>query len=353
MRIDIDDLRAVLQPEHVIAACGLDARKRGRAWRLRKCPSCGARPARDGAAIYRRKSDLRWSWTHHGHDCGGDLLDLLAGAEGIDRKRELPKLIDLAAKLAGIAPQDPDLDRRIREHIAADRARVEQEARERDCAIAAMPALWDSLERRSLVGERYLEGRGLEPLVLRTQGDVVRYSDRGEIALPMRHLETGAVVGVQYRSAGEKGFRTAEWSDADDSAMVGRVAELDRDGADVAVLVEGLADTIAARLAFPGCVVFGAAGAGAMESIAEAVAPRIAEIGGWFLLMSDDDDTGVLNTVDAVRAAMNAGLRLAPSPGDLVGRDRVHVIDLGEHHDLADAWRAGWRWCWPRHGGAV
>jgi hypothetical protein len=169
----------------------------------------------------------------------------------------------------------------------------------------------------------------------------------------MRHLETGAIVGIQYRAAAGKGFRTADWSDADESALVGRVAELDREGADVAVLVEGLADTLAARLAFPGCVVFGAAGAGAMESIAEAVAPRIAEIGGWFLMVPDDDGPGVENTADAVRAAMNAQLRLATVPRDLVGRALVHVVDIGEHHDLADAWRAGWRWCWPRHGGAA
>lgn len=334
--LSVEHVIALLGPEAVITACGIDARQRGRVYRLRTCPGCGAKPARDGAAIYRKKQ--KWKWTHHGHPCGGSLLDIVAAAEGLDFKRDFKRLLERGAQIAGITPSDPDLERRIREQIAADQARQQAEDRERTAALEAMPALWESLDRRSLVGERYLLERSLDPSELRAQGDIVRYSESGEVAVAERDLATGAVVGIQYRAPNGKGFRSADWSAPDESALAGRIAELDQRGVDVAVVVEGLADTLAARLAFPGCAVFGAAGAGHLENVAAVVAARVKEIRGWMLLVVDDDETGIENGAEAINAAHAVGLEL----------DRtLLLVDLGEHHDLADAYAAGWRWTWP------
>lgn len=328
--IAVEHVDALLDPESVIAACGIDARHRGHAWRLRTCPGCGARPARAGAAIYQR--DERWRWTHHGHDCGGSLLDLVAAAERIDRRREFTRLLERGAQIAGIVETGGDLTQRVAAQVAANRARSEQESRERVAAIEAMPALWDSLHRKSSTGEHYLLGRGLDPSEL---VDVVRYTPSGEVAVAIRNLETGVIVGIQYRAPQAKGFRSAVHSATDEGALHGRIAELDRQGVDVAVVVEGLADTLAARLAFPGCAVFGAAGAAQLETITAAVADRIHEIRGYLLLVIDDDDPGVEAGVDAIKAA------------DKLELDRdLLLVDLGEHHDLADAWAAGWRWTW-------
>lgn len=337
--IQVDDLRALLTPELVISACGLDARQRGRAWRLRTCPFCGDKPSRQGCALYRRKRDGQWRATHHGHaGCAGDLLDVLAAREGIDRRRDLPKLVEVAAKIVGIAPRDPDLERRIAERVATDRARREQEERERAAALAAMPATWEALSRRSLVGERYLQSRNLDPAELRAQGDIVRYTESGEVAVPLRSLETGATVGIQYRAPHGKDFRSEPYSAPEESALIGRLAELDRDGVDVAVVVEGLADTLAARLAFGGCAAFGAAGAAHLEHVVACVARRVAEIGGWMLLTVDNDPIGIDAAADAINAARDAGL--------VLGKD-LQLVDLGEYHDLADAYASGWRWQWP------
>ncbi len=99
-----------------------------------------------------------------------------------------------------------------------------------------------------------------------------------------------------------------------------------------------MADTLAALLAFPGCVVLGANGWHNMEAIAAAIAPRVVQARGWLLVGVHDDEPGKCGAVNAMRAAIAAGLVLDASVG---------AIDVGAHKDLADAWRAGWRWTWP------
>ena len=332
-RLSIEHVLALLTPENVIAACALDVKQRGRAWRFKTCPGCGAKMKRNHAAIYRRGRDGASVWTHHGHPCGGDMLDLIAAAHDIDRKRELPKLLELAAGIAGIMPSSPDIERRIAERIATDRARHERDLIERATAQAAMSSRWESLDRRSLVGEHYLQGRGFNPDELRAQGDIIRYAESGDVALAMRSFDDDTIVGIHYRAPIGKGFHCEPWSEPDGSALIGRLGELDRDGVDVAVVVEGLADSLAARLAFTGCAVFGAAGAAHLDTVTTAVANR-----SWMLLVVDDDDTGVENGADAIIAAQAAGLEL----------DRNFLlVDIGEQHDLADAYKAGWRWTWP------
>lgn len=60
-----------------------------------------------------------------------------------------------------------------------------------------------------------------------------------------------------------------------------------------------------------------------------------------------DDDQGVEGARAAVITAVRAGLRY----GDpMVARDTasiVGLVEVGEHHDLAEAFAAGWRWTWP------
>lgn len=336
--IAVDTVTALLTPDMVIPACGLDARQRGRAYRVRTCPFCGDKPSRQGAAFYRRKRDGAWRYTHHGHEgCAGDLLDVIAAAEHIDRRRELPKLLEVAGGIVGITANDPDLDRRVAERVAADRIEREREEQERAAALAKMPATWAALDRRSLVGERYLLSRGLDPAELR---NVVRFTPSGELALPMRSHTDGAIVGIQYRSAdAHKLFRCEPHSDADEAALCGKPSDLDPEGVDVAVVAEGLGDSLAAHLAFTGCAIYGAAGAGQLANIVEAIAPRVRECRGWLLIIPHDDEAGVSAVVEAMDAGEQAGL--------VENRD-LHLVDIGEHKDLNDAWQAGWRYQWPQ-----
>lgn len=216
-------------------------------------------------------------------------------------------------------------------------------------AIVDHVAEWRALERRSLVGERYLQGRSIDPHELREQGDIVRYRRDGNPCVALREFATGEICGYQYHlrepaPSGSKSF-ALKGSRCKGAALCGRLAELDPDGVDVAVIVEGIPDTLTARLAFPSCAVFGAPGANFLEGIASAVADRVREVGGWLLLVADNDDDGVKHGRLAKRAAQAAGL--------VLDRDLL-LVDFGEHKDLNDAWRAGWRWEWPgERGGAA
>ncbi|MCX5747106.1 MAG: hypothetical protein NT062_31940 [Proteobacteria bacterium] len=342
--ISAADVRAELRATAVLAYVDVPYRESGRELRTKFCPKCGERST---ACV--SISIATGAWVDHAHGCRGGVLDLLAGYAGITR---FPDVVELGASIAGITTTaDPDHERRIVERHRVDAERVARDAADRLAAGMRAAAVWSSLARRCNVGERYLAGRGIDPAELRGRGDVVRYRANGDPAVALRDLATGAIVGVQYRrirGVGGDKMTSETGSQVAGSALYGKVTDIDPDGVDVAVIVEGLADTLAAHLQFPGCAVFGAPGAGQIEAIATAVAPRVVAARGWILLTVDDDATGIGHVGKAIVAACRAGLRLADADAGLEGRCMVRLVELGEHHDLADAHAAGWRWSWPK-----
>jgi hypothetical protein len=311
-RLDVGEVRAALRAADVLARFGIEARRAGDQLRTHHCPTCGQR-SRDAVVIDAETG----VWTDHAHGCAGDVLALLAGYASIDIARDFRRVLELAAELAGThAP--PSFTSPAR---AARPDFTEQ---------------WTALSRWHERGAEYLAGRGLYPLELRAQ-DVVRYSAAGDPAVALRDLRTGAVVGIQERRSA--GPHTVKGGAVKDAALIGRATELGRDGVDTAVICEGLVDSLTAVLAWPACAVFGAPGAGQLRSIARVVAPAVAAIAGWLFIAIDFDEPGIANGAQAIAAAVDAGM--------VVDRD-LHVVDLGRHHDLNDAWRAGWRPTWPR-----
>jgi hypothetical protein len=353
-RLQAEDVRAALAGRvlEILDRFGADYRN-GRNISLRECPACKARPRRLAVKIHRDTG----LWIHHsgpGAACKGDALDLLAAFAGLDRSR-FPELLELAAPIAGItADTDPAERARIRaEHAARREARARRATEQRAAAEARVPALWAALAVHHPKGERYLDERGLDPAALRARGDLVRYYRDGSPAVLLRSLDDGRPINIARRLiddserkiltlsiARELGLDEPEVDGSFSTAgtLVGRVTEIDPDGVDVAVLVEGVTDSIAAALAFDTCAIVGANGWRQMPRVAAAVAPRLVEARGWLLVAVDDDEQGVEGAGAAMRAAVDAGLVL---------RKSVRAIELGEHKDLADAWRAGWRWVWP------
>jgi hypothetical protein len=338
--IDADQVRAALSPPAALDHFGVRYQRRGDELRTKHCPTCGPR-SREAVAI----NVATGMWADHAHGCRGDLFALVAGYAGVDAARDFRRVLELAASIAGLssAEVDPEMARRIEERNRVEAARRARDHAERQAAIATMPGRWAQLERRSLIGERYLAGRGLAPAELRQRGDVVRFRADGAPAVALRDLATGEIVGIQYRQlAGEPKLIAERGSQVAGSALLGKVGDVAPDGVDVAILVEGLADTLAAVLAFPGCAVLGAPGWTQLEAVAAAVAPHVLAARGALLITVDDDDQGVEGASAAARAAQAAGLNLASTGA----AGSVSFVELGTFHDLADAYAAGWRWTW-------
>ena len=344
--MDAKQIAGELRGSVVLDHYGVKFTTRGDELRTRQCGACGQR-SRDAVSI--NVATGKWCC----HRCGekGDLLRLVALFSGLDVAREFPRVVELAAQIAGIdaSAPDPEIERGRAERRKADEERRARARAEANAVRAAMSSRWAALSTTHPSGERYLAGRGLDPRELRRAGDVVRYSPSGDPAVALRDLETGAIVGMQYRRlTGEPKIIAERGSQLAGSALLGRSSDIDPEGADVAVIVEGLADTLAAVLAFPGCAVFGAPGAGQMARIAAAVAPRVRVARGWLLLLADNDETGTDNASDAIAEVVRAGLQLAHEGAGIDGASTVRLVDIGAHHDLADAYAAGWRNPWPQ-----
>lgn len=296
-RIDADAVRALLAGEHVLAAYGVEARG-SRTIQLRECPRCKRVQRRAAVKVER---GVPGKWIHHSGPggaevCKGDAFDLVAAFEGLDAKRDWPRVLERAAQITGVSPDiDPaELERIRAEHKAAREARDRRAAEERAQGEAMIPALWNALDPRHRRGERYFTGRGLGPAALRQLGDVVRYYPDGAPAVRLHDLATGAPINIIRRQidrepkilaldlAGELGADDVVGTFSTAGTLVGRIGDLDVTGGgpDVAVLVEGLTDTLAGVLAFPGCVVVGANGWYMMPRVATAIAPRLVEARG-------------------------------------------------------------------------
>jgi len=217
-------------------------------------------------------------------------------------------------------------------------------ARHLAAAIASAGASWRMYAMTSTVGEGYLARRGLDAKELRRRG-LVRFNRSGDPVVAL-WSSRGEVVNCVRRclNAGRR------WTDRDGhehevpkvlgmkghptaGTLVGRIdrgRELD---VPMAVITEGVIDTLTACLAWPSALVLGAHGAGRLALIAKVVAPLVRAHRAQLLLVPHDDAAGGKALVEAVDEATNAWLTK--------GAD-LTVIDL-PHKDLNEAWQAGWR----------
>ena len=339
-RFEVTDVRAALAVVDVFRAAGAELVGRGREVRTRVCPSCGPRSRPDAVAVNAGAG----LWRCHVCGEGGDALDALAAFRGLDVRQDFARVIEFAAELAGVAPEaDPAAGAARRVEAARKRAaELERAAASERARVAraneVAQGVWSRLDRRNDRGEAYLTGRGLAPgpLVAR---DLVRFHRDGAPAVAL-HSSRGAIRNVVHRALApspnvpkERGLAGCPTA----GTLVGTASAIGA-GVDV-VLCEGLADALAAALAWPNALVLGAHGADNYAAIAAVAAPLVAAAAGARLRLC----------VDADAAGMRAGcaaVQVAIAAGRAVGRDlvrMVEVVDLADHHDLADAYAAGWR----------
>lgn len=110
-RLDKAAVLAQLTPEAVATTYGLEGRWSGRWLRSRRCPI-----AAHGSDAFGLSREGKW----HCHGCdigGGDLLSMIAACEGLDCSTDFPAVLEIAAAIAGVAPED---DRVGRLEIAVD-----------------------------------------------------------------------------------------------------------------------------------------------------------------------------------------------------------------------------------------
>ena len=347
MKLDAASIRALLTPAMVLDYFGV--RRRGNAqWSVQFCPHCGQ--LKRGSLSVHAETGL---WKCHHCSSSGGLFDLVAGYAGIDPKADFQKALGVAATIAGVPHGVPDEEYAalLEAHRARRAEQSAAEAARRERVRARMPSIWSALTRRHVKGESYLRERGIDPSALFDR-DAVRYSAHGDPAVRLHDLATGTLTGIQYRMlSGDKKLLAHPGSQTAGASLLGRLAQLERTR--VAVIVEGLADTLTALLVWPEAAVFGAAGAEQLETVGATVAAAVAQRGGILLIVPDNDEVGVKNTARAVMAAAAAGLELVDQVWQTDER-KLQIVDLGRnladqrHHDLADAWKSSrWRWRWP------
>ena len=234
---------AALGPERAIGLLGVKPRRSGGKLRTATCAARGGDHSRQDAVV------IEPSGLWHCKVCGeGDsLFAYLARMLGSDPARA--DAVEAVAHLVGVEPtEDPEATERRRRILAeraadAERWRLAEEERHAR-AEAAAAQLWLRLPRQSLSGSAYLRGRRLDGAV----GDV-RYG-RHHICLALRAPDGSVrnVAGRRIDGAEPKvkclsGCRKVGY-------VVGDLRKLTTTSGPI-VLVEGLADFLAARLYWP------------------------------------------------------------------------------------------------------
>lgn len=325
------DLREAISVEAIVQRYGLRVRRRGSQYRLAECPRCHERSRREAIAI-----DVKSGrWIHHGHEkeaggeCSGDILSLLAACEGLDCGRDFRRVAELAAEIGGLSSSEADREElrrraaeRARQEIVAD---LEQRVANRNTADAR----WRSLPRYDVRGQAYLASRSLDPVVLIAR-DCARFSPDG-IAVAIRDAD-GVPLSIATRRYGDAHPKVLALRDHSTRGTFIDCASSIRGDTDTFV-VEGVVDSLTARLAWPDAIVLGVNGAGAIAKTVESIIGRVRIARCRLFLVPHDDEEGIRATTRAGQIALAAGLDLG---------ETLHVVALPAK-DLNAAWSSGWR----------
>jgi hypothetical protein len=105
--------------------------------------------------------------------------------------------------------------------------------------------------------------RDVDELPTRLQEQVADRIDRIDPAARRERAQSVADLALEILAldlSDELGTEDVVGTFSTSGTLAGRVADIDPDGVDIAVLVEGMTDSLAALLAFPTCAVVGANG---------------------------------------------------------------------------------------------
>lgn len=378
MTFDRESVLSQLRAEDVAVHYDIRGPWRGRWMRSKRCPTQDH--ASEAMGISR---DGKWHcWSC---DTGGDLVNLIALAEGLDVRADFPRLLEVAAGIAGVVADDdfgggapPPKPKR------PPPPEVPPIAKRLDTARARASWAWERLYRGDRVVPAYLRSRGLDPDAVLAREDLrstpvnvtreqlaaknsrdlesfVRMFQTPALAIPVRSPVDGSLVDIRLRRF-EPGIRA---DGTEQPKIVGMLGGVVREGADllgcygnphaissdVVVVVEGAFDYLTALQLWPQADVLGATDAGSYPLVARHAATVLGASGaGTVVLVAQCDD---LTTDDeAWRAKMEPNKR-TDGAGDrsvdaatknvmaILGVRGCAWVECRPYKDLNDRLRAG------------
>ena len=328
-RFDSDDIREELRRGDIVAHYGWKMSAAGRWLRARECPSCGG-GASEAFSIGAE------GYICHRCNARGDLIGLVALAEGLNVRRDFGLILERAAEIAGVEPEAVGLsaeerERRLwsraRERREAERKRSAEERARLERAARKASGIWEGLGRFHREGESYMRARGLGGLVGRE--DLIRFDRLGTLRVPL-YDKRGRIVNVPGRSLPGReprpGQKIVNVFGCPTLGTFGRLGDVPKRSGDVLIL-EGIADYLSALVLWPHRASLGAHGAARLPHVAEWAAAQILDTDRALRFVPHADAAGMDARKKAARAAMDIGLP----------RSRVRALDIsGRGGDLND-----------------
>jgi len=379
MTIDKDAVIGQLTAEDVARHLGITGTWRGRWMRSMRCGT--ADHSSDAFALAR---DGMWHcWAC---DKGGDLLALVAASEGLDVRADFPRVLEIAARIAGVDDSD------------SFGAQVKLEPKPRApappvapladrIALAKRRAAWvwdrllahaDGARQRSdggwrTVAELYLESRGLSKDVQKreeiretpmraTMEEIAKHPELKSLAylftapglvVPVRAVEGGALVDLRVRRYEPRpgqpkivgllgGITCGPAEQGRPRQLVGcygRPHVLDDE--QLVVIVEGLMDYLTALHRFPEAHVLGAVEAGSLALVTAHAARLLDRRDSHtrILIVEQNDPPRTLRDGRVVAGAADASINEDPTAAA-----KAAIRILGPK-------RVGWLFCGPPYDG--
>lgn len=334
MSLDRATVLAQLRAEDVVTHYGIPGQWRGRWLRSRRC-ALGDHDT-DAFGI---KRDGHW----HCHACdqGGDLLKLIATGEKLDMRNDFPRILEIAAGIAGVEddesfgaadklppkartplPPQPSLAERVR--LAKKRAAWAWERLYKWDEVARTTE-WGKPGRHSVADSYLSRERHLDPVAIRKLEELREtplkltpeqackspglkslaylFAFPG-IALPVRAVDDGSLVDIRIRRYEPRpdqpkiigmlgGVTTAPSEGGRPRQLIGCYGNphcIDPGPSRTVICCEGAMDYLTGLFLWPDAQVLGAVDAGSLSLVAQHAARGLADYPGGRLLIVEQND---------------------------------------------------------------
>lgn len=373
MNIDRETVLEHLRATDVARHIGIVGTWRGRWLRSRRCAT-----ADHSSDAFGLSQDGFWHcWAC---DQGGDLLALVAAAEGLDLRADFPRVLEISAGIAGVEASD-EFGARARP-APRDRPPIPLPLPIGDRILIAKRRaafVWQRLYRRDemprCVADGYLRNRGLDVELVREHESIretplrctpeeIAKSDElhrmariyavPALAIPVRAVSDGRMVDVRARRYEPRenqpkiigmagGVTIAPAEPGTPRRLVGCYGHPEMIDADLAVITEGAFDYLTALQIWPHASVLGATEAGSLALVAAHAARQLAQRDSTsrLLIVEQCDPPRTLRDGRTVAGAADASVNEDPNAAT-----KVAMRILGPR-------RVGWLFCDDTPSGGI